>query len=417
MPGPVPSREPGARGWLAPLSSLRVRNYRWLWIGIFFFFNGMQMQMVAGGWLVYTMSNSAFSLGLVTSGWAFPILALSLYGGAVADRVRKRNLLLITQICSVLITLVITVLITTKLIALWHLFASSVVFGTIFSFAMPARQAFVVELVGKDDLLNAIALSSIAMNICRIGSPALAGVLLKYIGIPGVYWLILASYTVVALTTLMIPADAGGTMAAKPDVPVIQDVFVGLRYVGRSKIILALLVLAFVPILVAMPYQMLMPVFARTVYRAGETGLGLLMSAVGLGALCGSTFLASFARVERKGLMMLVAGFTFGLFLIFLGLAPSLSPAAVMLLFVGAGSSMFITLINTMLMSHTPDELIGRVMSIFMMTWGLTPLGTLPAGALAEALGAPMTVMIGGGVFCVFLLGVLVVYPDVRKLS
>jgi MFS family permease len=377
----------------------------------------MQMQAVAGGWLVYTMSNSALSLGLVTSGWAFPILALSLYGGAVADRVRKRNLLLVTQVCSVLVTLVITVLITTKMIALWHLFVSSFVFGTIFSFAMPARQAFVVELVGKDDLLNAVALSSVAMNICRIGSPALAGVLLKFIGIPGVYWLILISYTVVALTTLMIPADAGGTMAAKPDVPVLQDVLVGLRYVWRSKVILTLLAMAFVPILVAMPYQMLMPVFARTVYRAGETGLGLLMSAVGLGALCGSTFLASFAHMERKGVMMLAAGFVFGLFLMFLGLASGLSPAAVSLLFVGAGSSIYLALNNTMLMSHTPDELIGRVMSIFMMTWGLTPLGTLPAGALAEAFGAPLTVMIGGGVFCVFLLAVLVVYPDVRKLS
>lgn len=413
----MPSGGPNARGWLTPFSSLRVKHYRWLWIGIFFFFNGMMMQMVAGGWLVYTMTNSAFSLGLVTSGWAFPILALSLYGGAVADRVRKRNLLLVTQICSVLVTLVITVLITTKTIALWHLFASSFVFGTIFSFAMPARQAFVVELVGKDDLLNAIALSSIAMNICRIGSPALAGVLLKFIGIPGVYWLILLSYTVVALTTLMIPADAGGIMAAKPDVPVLEDVLVGLRYVRRSKVIMALLVMAFVPILVAMPYQMLMPVFARSVYRAGETGLGLLMSAVGLGALCGSTFLASFARVEGKGVMMLAAGFVFGVFLIFLGLAPTLPPAAVCLLFVGGGSSMFITLNNTMLMSHTPDELIGRVMSLFMMTWGLTPLGTLPAGVLAEAFGAPLAVMIGGGIFCVFLLGVLVVYPNVRKLS
>lgn len=408
-----PSHDP--KGRHGPFLSLRNRNYRWLWFGILAFFSGMQMQIIAGGWLVYTMTDSPLALGMVSAGWGVPLLIFSLFGGTLTDRVRKRNLLLVSQSFIFLVSLAITLLIVTHLIVLWHLILSSFLLGVIFAFAMPARQAFIVEIVGKEELLNAVALNSIAMNICRIGSPALAGVLLKLIGIPGVYWIIVIHYLVVMVTTMMIPP--GGTMAARPHVPMIEDILVGLRYVRDNKTIFTLMVIVFVPIIVAMPFQMLMPVFARSVFGAGEMGLGLLMSSVGIGALLGSTLIASLGNFQHKGLLMLLSGITFGIFLILFSLSGSLMLALIYLLFVGFGSSMFMTLTSTLLMDNTPEELIGRVMSIFMMTWGLSPLGALPAGALAETFGAPITVSIGGVIFFIFLLAVIISQPRIRRLT
>ncbi|MBW2323740.1 MAG: MFS transporter [Deltaproteobacteria bacterium] len=372
---------------------------------------------VGGRWLAglyHTMTDSAWALGVVTSGWGIPLIVFSLFGGTIADRVRKRNLLMISQIAACLVTLVITILITTDRIALWHLFVSSMLFGVIFAFVMPARQAFIMELVGKEDMPNAIALGAIAMNICRIASPAIAGILLKLIGIPGVYWLIVITYGIVVATTFMIPP--GGTMIARPDVPMMEDLMQGVKYVRGNIIILTLLMMAFIPILVAMPYQMLMPVFARSVFQAGETGLGLLMSAVGGGALFGSALIASLGNFKRKGVLMLLAGIIFGIALILFGLSKALLPAFFCLLFVGAGSSMFMTLANTLLMDNTPEELIGRVMSIYIMTFGLMPLGMLPAGALAEAFGAPFTVGVGGFILTLFLIVISISQPGVRRL-
>ncbi len=417
MPGPGlgPRGGSGPPMRLSAFASLRNRDFRFYWVGMLFSFNSMQMQVVARGWLVYTMTESPLALGLVSAGFGVPMILFSLYGGAVADRVRKRNLLLVTRTLMSLVSLIITLLIFTDKIAIWHLVVSSVASGAILSFYGPGRQAFVLELVGKDSLMNAVAMNSMAMNICRVASPALAGVLLKIIGIPGVYWLITISGALVVVSLWMIPARE--EMTVRPDTPLLSDVLEGLRYVKGNSLIMTLLLIGFIPILTAMPYQMLMPVFARTVFNAGETGLGLLMSAVGIGALSGSLILVSLGNFKRKGLVQLLAGGTFGCFLIIFGLSGSLRLALIFLLFVGGGSSIFMTLTNTLLMSNTPEELIGRVMSIYMTTFGMMPLGTLPAGAFAEAFGAPLTVIVGGSLLIVFLSGVSLAQPKVWKLA
>jgi len=414
--GGGPGMGPGGGGIrLAAFSSLKIRAFRWLWLGNLFSFNAMQMQMVARGWLVYTMTGSPLALGLVSAGFGVPMILFSLYGGAIADRVRKRNLLLVTQACMCLLSVIITILINTDLIALWHLVTASLFSGVIFSFMMPARSAFLVELVEEDDLMNAVSLSSMAMNISRIASPAIAGVLLKIIDIPGTYWVITLSYCLTMLTTTKIPL--GDLMAARPNVPMWEDVKEGLRYVIGNRIILSMLLLSFIPILVAMPYQMLMPVFARSVFDSGETGLGMLMSATGLGALAGSTIMASLGNFQHKGLLMLINGIGFGLFLMVFGYSGSLYTASAWLILVGGTSSIFMTATNTLLMTNTPQELMGRVMSLFMMTFGLMPLGTLPAGALAQAVGAPFTVFLGGAILFVFLAAVTITQPYLRKLN
>ncbi|MCP4756192.1 MAG: MFS transporter [Proteobacteria bacterium] len=395
--------------------SLKHRDFRWYWIGMLASYNGMQMQMVARGWLVYTMTESPFALGLVTAGFGLPLLLLSLHAGALADRLCKRNMILYSRLGMGVISLVVTLLIATDLIAIWHLVVASVLSGVFLAFYLPARQAFVKELVGQDVLLNAIAMNSMAMNICRVASPALAGVLLKVIGIPGVYWIVTISAALVVFSLLMIPPDEKNL--EKKGKPLLNDVKEGLRFVVGNKIMLILMLLAFVPFMTGMSYQMLLPVFAKSVFDSGETGLGLLMSATGIGALVGSTVLASLGDVERKGLLTILSGLGFGIFMILFGLSNTLSLAFAFLLFVGGGSSVYMALNMTLVMSQAPEKMVGRVMSIYMMTFGLMPVATLPAGALAELIGAPATVVGYGGFMVAFLIVITLIEPKVRKLK
>jgi len=400
---------------LDAFESLKQRDFRWYWIGMLASYNGMQMQMVARGWLVYTMTDSPFALGLVSAGFGLPLLLLSLHSGALADRLIKRNMILYNRLGMGVVSLVITILIVIDSIAIWHLVVASVLSGMFLAFYLPARQAFVRELVGEEVLLNAIAMNSMAMNICRVVSPALAGVLLKVIGIPGVYWIVSVSAALVVFSLLMIPP--GEINLEKKGKPLLKDVKEGIRFVFSNKIMLILMLLAFVPFMTGMSYQMLLPVFAKSVFNAGETGLGLLMSATGIGALTGSTVLASMGDIRRKGFFTILSGLSFGIFMILFGMSNTLTLAFIFLLLVGIGSSVFMALNMTLVMSQAPEEMVGRVMSIYMMTFGLMPVATLPAGALAEVIGAPLTV-IGFGTFMVlFFIVITLVEPRVRNLS
>lgn len=396
--------------------ALRNKDYRWYWLGLLLSFNGMNMTNVARGWLVYTLTDSAIYLGLVTAGFGIPLLLLSLHAGAIADRLRKRNVLIICRSGTGLVALIVAVLITTDQIAVWHLMIASVFSGTFFVFYLPARQAFVRCLVQDDALLNAVSLNSIAMNISRIASPALAGVLMKWIGVDGVYWVITASSVLTVITLFMIPPDAPSS-EEKQNASIMKDVKEGLQYVRTNRIILVLMVVAFVPFLTTMSYQMLLPVFAKSVFASGETGLGLLMSATGVGALIGSGVLASAGDIRRKGMWTLVNGVSLGFSLVLFGLTRSMPVALASLLVAGATGAVFMALNMTLLMRYTPQELMGRIMSIYMLTFGLTPIATLIAGTLAEAVGAPTTVIFFGLIMIVFISFVFLLEPRVRKLN
>lgn len=374
----------------------------------------MQMGVVAQGWLVYTLTDSALSLGLITAAWGLPLVLFSLFGGMVADRMPKRNLIIVTQGAVCFLSLIMAVLVTTGLVRYWHLIIGSVLSGTIMAFSLPARQAFIREVVGQWELLNAIALNSTVMNLCRIVSPALAGILLKLIGIPGVYWIIFTSYSLGAVFLTRIRSRAvppGKSIISKK-----EQLLSGLHYVRSQAILLVLMVIAFVALIVGSPYQMLMPVFARDVFKAGGTGLGLLLSADGSGALIGSSLVSALGNFKHKGKLMLVGGMVFSVFLILFSQSGSLKAACLFLLFSSVGGSVLSMLTITLVMSNTPQDLVGRVMSLYMITWGLMPLGMLPAGALAEVFGAPIVVSAGGAILMIFLVIVAICQPRLRRL-
>ena len=385
-------------------------------------FTGVQMQVFARGLLVYEMTDSSFALGLVTAAWGIPILLLSLIGGAFADRVRKRNLLLITQSATGIISLVIAVLIMTDVIALWQLIVAAFVSGIVFAFNAPSSQAIIPELVGREQLMNAISLNSAAMNLTRVAAPTLAGVLVVVIGgadifkgVSGVYFIIVGCYALAVALLSMIRGSK--KPEPRPTSSVWKDLVEGLRYVRGSPTILALLLLAFVPILFAMPYMVLLPVFALDILDIGPEGLGWLMTASGVGALIGSLIIASISDFKRKGLLLMVLAFLFGITLVAFSTSSSLIPSLALLVGVGIASSGYMAVNNTLVQSNVTDEIRGRVMSVYMMTFGLMPIGALPIGALAEYAGAPLSIGVGGAIVAIFAVAMAVFRPSVRRLE
>lgn len=375
------------------------------------------MGMIARGWLVVLLTDSPFLLGLVSSGFAIPFLVFSLFGGVIADRVEKRNLLVVTQTAVGVISLANAILVVTGVVQVWHLVVISIATGVAFAFNFPGRQAFLPELVGEGDevLTNAIALSSGAMNVTRMAGPAVAGALIPFIGIGGVFFIAVGFCALQIITLLMIPIT--GKTQLRPNTPMRQDLVDGLTYIRDNRTLLALMVMAFAPILFGMPYQMLLPIFAKDVFGVGSLGYGVLNTLAGAGALVGSLAIASLGDFRRKGMLLLVTALVFGLGLVLFASTSSYSLALFFLLFVGIGGTGCMTLNNTLVMTKTAHEVQGRVMSIYMMTWGLMPLGTLPAGALAEVVGVRWVVGVGGAILAFLVLGITLMSPTVRQLQ
>lgn len=400
---------------ITTFTSLRNRDFLWLWLSGAAFFGGIQMQVVARGWLVYELTNSALALGMVSAAFGLPLLLFSLYGGTMADRVAKRNLIIVSQAANGAVTLAIAVLIATGKVALWHLVAAAAASGIAFIFIAPSRMALISELVTPRELLNAIALSSTGTNLTRVIAPAAAGALLAVIGIAGVYYLVVFFYVLSIAFVFLLPA--GGVVPRQVRTSVWADILEGVRYLRRSPLITLLLLMAFVPIVFGMPYQNLMPVFAVDVLDVGETGLGLLMSMTGIGALAGSLGVASLGDFKRKGLLLVVLGLAFGVTLALFGFSHTYSLSLVTLVAVGLANAAYMTVNNTMVQSAAPQEVRGRVMAIFMVTFALMPLGTLPIGAVAEAVGPTAAVSGGAVIVVLFIAAIAVLHPAVRRLE
>jgi len=399
---------------ITTFASLRNRHYRWLWLSSIAFFGGMQMQIVANSWLVYELTSSAFALGMVSAAVGLPLLLFSLLGGAVTDRAAKRNLIILSQSANGAMTLVIAVLVGTGHIQFWHLIVAAVVMGTGFIFIAPGRMALISELVEPRELLNAIALNASATNMTRVVAPALAGALLAVIGTAGVFYVVVAFYAVSVMFMLRIPR--GVAPAARPGMSLWGGIVEGLQYLRRSPVMITLLMMAFVPIVFGMPYQNLMPVYAVDVLGVGETGLGLLMSMTGVGALIGSLGVASLGDFRRKGLLLIVVGLAFGISLAIFGASHIYLLSLAILVVVGLANAAYMTLNNTMVQRSAPLEVRGRVMAIFMVTFALMPLGTLPIGYVAEAIGPTFAISGGAVLVVIFILAIAVLRPAVRRL-
>jgi MFS family permease len=387
---------PAATSSSSVFRAFQHRNYRIFFAGQLVSLIGTWMQSVAQMWLVYRLTGSAVLLGTVGFASQIPVFLLSPLGGVLADRRERRRILLATQTASMLLALALAVLTLSGRIQVWQVLGLAALLGVANGFDIPTRQAFVVELVGRRDLINAIALNSSMFNGARIVGPAVAGVVVAAVGEGWCFLGNAVSYIAVIMGLLVLRLPLRPETSRSVASPVAQ-ILEGWRFVARTAPIRALLLLIGLVSLTGMPYAVLMPVVAEDVLHAGARGLGLLMGASGTGALLGALVLAR--RTSLRGLETWVAfaALGFGVALIAFSFSREFWLSVALLVPVGFAMLLQMSSSNTLIQSMVPDELRGRVMSVYsMMFMGMAPVGSLFAGTVAEELGAPATVAIGG---------------------
>jgi MFS family permease len=383
--------------------------------GMVAFFSGMNMMIVLRGYLVYDITNSEVALSMVMLGVALPMLFVAPIGGVVADRVDRRALMIWAQIAVTVLNGINMVLIVTDTVEFWHLMVLSFFSGIAFSFNMPARQAAIPNLVPRDLMMNAMSLSSSAMNATRIVAPAVGGLLIAPIGIGGGFAVLTVLYAISVLFTFGLPKMPAADRDTK--VTFFGDFTGGFHFIRSNQLVLGLILLATVPVIFMMPYQTLLPVFAKDVWDVGATGLGALQAVSGVGGLAGGLVVANMDRHPRKGGVLFMAAMAAGVFLIAFALSPIFGVALPMLAMVGFCSMIFMTVNNTVMMSVIPDNVRGRVMSVMMMTFGLMPLGAVPASIAASYIGTPAVVAIGGVLMMASVSAIFAFYPRFRQLD
>lgn len=381
-----------------PIRALRHRNYRIYFTGLFISFIGTWMQTVAQSWLVYRLSGSAWMLGLVGFAGQVPVFLFAPFAGVIADRHNRRRIIIITQTLAMAQSLLLAALTLSGRITVGGVLALALVNGVINSFDMPTRQSFVAELVGRQDLMNAIALNSSMINSARIIGPAIAGIVVATLGEGLCFLLNGLSYIAVIAGLFAIKVTAATT--AERGGSVLGDLKEGFHFVARTRPIAALLLLVAFVSIAGMPYIVLMPIFADRVLGGGAGALGLLLGGAGVGALGGALSLASRDRVRGLGRVVAISVAVFGTMLMLFSLSRSLALSTILLVPIGFTLILQMSASNTLLQAMVPDRLRGRTMSFYSMSlMGMAPFGSLLAGAVAASLGAPATVA-GGGALC-----------------
>ncbi|HEX3036263.1 MAG TPA: MFS transporter [Thermodesulfobacteriota bacterium] len=377
--------------------ALHSRNYRLFFSGQAISLIGTWITRIATGWLVYRLTDSALLLGVVGFASQIPTFFLTPFTGVLADRWNRHDTLVITQVLAMVHSLILAALTLTGVITVWHIIALSVFQGLINAFEIPARQSFVVEMVEKkEDLGNAIALNSSIFNAARLVGPSIAGLLIAAFG-EGLCFLIDGMSYIAVIAALM----AMKITPRKIELPaphILQELKAGFKYAFGFTPIRALLLLLGLTSIAGMPYATLMPVFAADVLHGGPHTLGFLMGAAGVGALAGAVYLASRKSVRGLGKVIVLAASVFGIGLIAFSLSRVLWFSLLLMVLIGFGMIVQVASSNTVLQTIVDDDKRGRVMSLYAMAFmGMTPFGNLLAGFLANNIGAPNTLIIGGG--------------------
>ena len=377
--------------------SLRHRNYRLYLTGQLVSVCGTWMQQIALSWLIYRLTGTATLLGVVGFASQIPIFALSAIGGVFADRYSCHRVAVWTQSASLIQAVLLSLLTLMGWIEPMHVVLLGIVLGVVSAFDMPARQALVHRLVDAEDLPNAVALNSSMINAARIVGPALAGLVVAKFG-EGLCFVINAvSYLAVIAALLAMKLPERPRESARR-LSIGGSLIEGARYTLATTPIRDLLILLGIVGFMGMPYMTLMPVFAGEIHKSGADALGLMMGAVGVGALIGALFLAHRATIVGLGRIMVVATLGFGFALVLFTVSRVFWISLLLLIGVGCGWMVLIAASNTALLTLADDDMRGRVMSLFsMMLVGMAPFGSLLAGWSADRVGAPLVVAVGGG--------------------
>ena len=376
---------------LTTFSAFRVSAFKWLFISGNVGTLGYQMQGVALGWLVYVLTHSAVYLGAITTMESISQFVASPIGGVIADRVERRNYILIVRLITVVTAAVVLALVATNRITILDLIIAAAFFGIAFGLNGPARQALLAQIVGKDLLMNAVSLTSGGMNLMRILGPAAAGFLIGITGVQGIYAILLICYIGVIVALLPVPRQP-----LEPNTKprnVVGDLSDGLSYSFRDPAVFGLLLIASVPLFFAMPYIPLLPIFAESIWHSGAMGYGVLSAAPGVGGLIGALGVASFSHARQKGRIILIGSLVYGLALSLFALSPNIPAAVIFLAVAGAMGVTYSATVSSVVQTIIPNEMRGRVMSLYQMSYGISGLSALPASAIASLFGAPATIV------------------------
>jgi MFS family permease len=380
--------------------ALQHRNFRFFAGGQLISLIGTWMDSVAESWLVYRLTGSSVLLGFIGFSSQIPVFLLAPVGGTVADRHDRRKLLIATQAASMFLAGTLAALTLSGRVRVWQIFALAALLGAVNSVDIPTRQAFVIDLVGREDLINAIALNSSMFNGARIVGPAVAGVLVATIGEGWCFFANAVSYLAVIAGLILIRLPPRG--ARRRGESMLTQIAEAVGFVRGAAPVRTLLVLLGVISFLGMPYAVLMPIFADRILHSGARGLGILMGASGAGALVGSVALALRRGLKGLGSWVAFATVAFGTSLVLFSSSRHFWLSAAFLLPVGFSFMVAMAASNTLIQSMVPDALRGRVMALYsMMFMGMAPFGSLLAGSLAHHIGAPRTVAVNGGLCAV----------------
>ena len=379
--------------------ALSHRNYRIFWVGAFLSNCGTWMQSVAQGWLVLQLTNSAFWLGLDAFMATAPGIVLTLLGGVFADIVDRRRLLMLTQIIACAAAIALAVLVSTGLVNRWMILGFSFVTGCCFALSSPSYMAMTYDLVGREDVANAVALNSTQFQLSRVIGPTLAGVGFNLFGLDGCFYANGLSFVAVVVALAMVRPEAySATVSLQPERHNIwHDLLEGVKYVRNRPRVSSLIFLSAVNSLFGAPYFAMVPIYARDIFRLGESGLALMMGIAGGGAFLGALLVAYLGDFRRKGWAVIIGGIAAGCCVSLFALSTNLPISLVALFGIGFSIVISVATENTLLQKLVTDQMRGRVMSMFMMSFiGTMPIGNIAAGALSQRFGVRYTLAAGG---------------------
>jgi MFS family permease len=381
--------------------------------------SAFSMEMVARTYLIYEITDSPAMLGIISMSGAVPMLLLSLFGGAVADRFPKKRLIQLSQVGMTVIFLAQAIAVDIGYLnkdnpeSWWILLMAGIIMGIIMALAMPSRLAIIPEIVNRDRLMNAISLNTMGMSFFQLAGPAIAGYIIAGFGYASIFYIMAGLNAVAIIFTSFLPKILSGQAFSKN---VLNDIVAGFKYIIGHRIIFLILIFFISSVILAMPFQMLMPIFARDILQVGVEGQGTLMSFSGAGAIFASLIIASVPS-KKRGISLLISNISMGVALVIFAFSTSWPLSLGMMIIVGIGRTGGNTLGNALLQTHTEPEYLGRVMSLLMLNFGLSGLGTFFAGILAESISAPWAI---GGLAMV-LIGIsflaIIFLRDFRKLD
>ena len=401
--------------WTAILSALRHRNYRHYWFGQLFSVLAQNMEIVAQSWLVLQLTNSPLFLGLTGLTHAIPMIALTLVGGAIADRADRRRIMILTQGAIAFFFFILATLVVTGEVRLWHVLAFAFISGSLRAFDRPSRMALLPQMVPREDMANAVALAGTIWQLNKLIGPAVAGMLIYLFDVGPTYFACASASLTAFVLWNFIEVDRHSFQGGPSGL--IQRMMEGLNFIRGNEIFSTFIALIFFNGLFGMSYSILMPIFARDILQVGSQGYGFLHSAAGAGALGGTLLVAATHRSGRTGRRAILGAILFGAVII--GFAFSqLYPLSLVLVFlIGLAGQFYMTVISTVLQLSLPEQFRGRVMGIYGLAWDVIPIGGTISGTMAEYIGAPLAVALGGFLVMGTAVAVALFRPHVRELE